>query len=94
VRQAPVGLPPDLIGGGLVVRLPVVIVRVLIGVEVLVGLGGGKLTCLADSSVGAICRIGQNNVRAIGGEDLFTLRRGIDGRQSVTGKPMAAPSMA
>ena len=89
------GLLPDLVGGGVVVGEPVVVVGVLVGVEVLLGLGGGELAGLADGAVGA--------VGGVGPDDCWRRRRArmrlrsgetFEGMQRVTGKPSAAPSMA
>src|SRR5581483_9131872 len=54
MRDAAFGLLPDLVGRGFVVSAPVGVVRVLVGVEVAGGLGGGELACLADGAIGAL----------------------------------------
>ena len=61
VRDAAFGLLDDLGAGGLVVRLPVGVVIVLIGVEVAVGIGVVDLADLADRAIGTFVGRGETS---------------------------------
>ena len=57
---------------------PVVVVGVLVGVEVVSGVGG-ELAGDADGAVGAVGRVGKDDIGAVGGEDAFALDGNISG---------------
>ncbi len=65
----PRGLPPDLIGGAAIMSLPVGVVRILVGVEILVGICGNDLARLDDRAIGPLARIGIDNFSAVGFEN-------------------------
>src|ERR1700676_289690 len=67
------GLLPDLVSRPEVMRLPVGVVRILVSVEIFVGMIGVELARYANRAVGAIRRIGINNVRSVGMQNMFTL---------------------
>lgn len=54
MRQRAVGLPPDLLGGGFVMRKLVVDVGKLVGVKIFFRVFGDQLGCPADGAVGAL----------------------------------------
>ena len=86
VGDLALGLLPDFVGGGAVVGLPVLLVAVLVGVEVAVGLGSGQGAGLADGAVGAVGGVGPDDLGAVGGEDVFALRRDVGGHAERDGK--------
>ncbi len=80
------GLVPDLVGGGAVVRAPVFVVGVLVGVEVAVGFGGGQLAGFADGAVGAVGGVGPDDLGSVGGEKALALGRDVGGHAEGDGE--------
>ncbi len=62
MRQLAAGLLDELRGGGVVVRPPVRVVAVLIGIEIPVGIRGMDATRFADRAVGAFERARENQL--------------------------------
>src|SRR5215471_2649763 len=77
MRNASLGLLPDLVGGCAVVGFPVRIIRVLIGVEILVRMCCGKLAGHANGTVGSVSGVGVNDVCTVSLQDLLTLTRNV-----------------
>src|SRR5450631_2293150 len=77
MRNASLGLLPDFVGGPVIVRFPVGVVGILVGIEILIGMLGGELAGQADGAVGAIGGIGIKNVGAIAMQDLLALARNV-----------------
>ncbi len=72
------GLPPDFVSGSVcVVRAPVGIVRVLIGIVIAFGIGGGHLPRLQDRAVGAFAGIGINDLGTVSPKNPLPLRRNV-----------------
>ena len=65
VRHLTLGLLPDFVAGCAVVRAPVFVVRILVGVVVPVRFRRNHLPRLANRAVGSIRRVGPYNLRAI-----------------------------
>src|ERR1022692_1373245 len=74
MRDASFGLPPDFIGSGVIMRAPVGVVRILVGIKIKIGMAFGKLAGNLDGAVGTFSGIGVDNVGAVGLEDALTLR--------------------
>src|SRR5579871_771274 len=75
--DAALRLLPDFVGCRVVVRLPVGVVRILVGIEVLIRVSRGQLPRHADGAVRSVAGIRINNVGAIALQDLLTLARNI-----------------
>src|ERR1700678_3085625 len=88
------GLLPDLGTGGLIVGQPVGVVRILVGVEISLGLIAGQFPGPPDGAVRALVRFGPVNSGAIGPQNALALRRNIGRHRQMDCKPSAAPSMA
>src|SRR6185437_13079977 len=86
VRDQAFGLAPDLVGGGAIVGLPVLVIAVLVGVHVAVGVGGGELAGLADGAVGSVGGVGPDDLGAVGGEDVLALLGDVGGDAEGDGK--------
>ena len=72
MRDAPRRLHPDFIRCSVVVmRAPVVLVGVLIGIEILLRFGSRNLLRLADSAVRAFTGVGVDDIGAIGAKNPF-----------------------
>ena len=84
MRDAAVGLLPDLRRRRVVMRAPVERVVVLVGIEDAVGIGGEPPPRFANRAVGALERIGEDQLRPVGVQDAPALRRDVRGTQSVT----------
>ncbi len=61
----------------MVVGLPVGIVRILVGVEIFVGIGRGKFTRFSNSAIGSLARICINDVGAVTVQYLFAFERHV-----------------
>ena len=81
----PAGLLPNLVGGGVVVRLPVRGIAVLVGIEIFLGIGGDNLVNTADRAVGAFVAGSDHELRAKRGEDAFAFVRGAVGKAEFYG---------
>src|SRR5208283_5167309 len=77
VGDAALGLLPDFVGGRVIVGLPVGVVGILVGVEILLGMFAGQLARLTDRAVGTVVRIGINNVGSVALENLFAFARNV-----------------
>ena len=77
VRDAPAGLGQDLDGGRVVVRPPVGLVAVLVGVEVALGLEREQPPRLADGAVRSFERVGPDDVGAVDVEQPLALARDV-----------------
>ena len=77
MRDASLGLLPDFVGGAVIVSLPVGVVGILVGVEILIGMFGGEFAGHANGAVGTVGGIGVNNVGAVAVQNLFALARNI-----------------
>ena len=75
-----VRLRPDLRAGRLVVRAPVGVVAVLVGVEVALGRRRVAPPRLADRAVAPLLRVGQDDLGAVGAQDALALRAGVRGQ--------------
>ena len=95
VRESAARLGPDLRARRLEVRPPVGGIGVLVRVEVLRPRAPSGATRLPDRAVGALERVGQDELRAVRREGSPGARRRRDGRKDrVTGNPSARPSIA
>src|ERR1700682_3427827 len=77
MRDASFGLLPDFVRGGFVMRAPVGVVRILIGIEVKIGIALGILARDLDGAVGALGGIGVNDICAVCLQNPFSLGRNI-----------------
>ena len=75
VRHAAFGLLPDFFRGRAVMRAPVRVVRVLVGVEVLPRLRGRKFARFADGAVRAFGCVGEHDLRTVGANRALALLR-------------------
>src|SRR5690348_7020917 len=79
MRNPPLGLLPDFIGGHGIVSFPVGLIGILVGVEVLVGVGLSERASHADRAVGTVPGIRINNVGAVALQDLLALAGDVFG---------------
>src|SRR5713226_10702314 len=75
--DAPAGLLPDFVGGGLVVRAPVCRIGVLVGIEILSGLAGVDFARAADGAVRTLVRRGNHQLDAVRLKDPLAFLRGV-----------------
>ena len=66
-------LLPDFIGGAVIVRAPVGIVGILIGIEIFFGMFRCKFAHFANRPIRSFARVGVDNVRAIRMQDVLAL---------------------
>jgi len=65
MRDASFSLLPDFVCGGFIMRAPVGVVRILIGVEVKIGITLDILTRDLDGAVGAFGGVGVDDICAV-----------------------------
>src|ERR1051326_6999618 len=77
VRNPAVALLPDFIRRAVIMCLPVSIVRILIGVEVLLRMLSIEFSHFANRPVRSFARVSENNFRAVSMQNTLTLNRNI-----------------
>src|ERR1041385_9406689 len=77
MSNAAFALLPDFIRCAVIMRLPVGIVRVLVGVEVLIRVFSIEFPSFADRPIRSFPRISKNNLRTVSMQDSFALNRNI-----------------
>ena len=75
--DAAFGLLPDFIGGAVIVRAPVGIIGILVGVEVFVWIFRRKFAHFANRAIRPLARIGVNNFRTIRVQNTLALQRNV-----------------
>src|ERR1700723_3479314 len=66
MSYAALGLFPDLIRGGEIMRAPVRVIRILIRIKIKIGMPLGQLSSNFDRAIRAFARIGENDICAVG----------------------------
>ena len=77
--HATFGLCPDLVGGSMVMCTPVGIVGILIRIKIFFGFGGNEFPRFSNGAIGAVARIGINNIRAVGSQNACALKGNVGG---------------
>src|SRR5581483_3616576 len=75
MRDAPLGLLPDLVGGAKVVSTPVRVIGILIRIKILVGSARMKFAGVTDRAVRSLGRVGIDDVRAVSLQNALALDR-------------------
>src|SRR5712671_1894061 len=77
MSNAPFGLLPNLVRRSVIVREPIGVVRILVGVKIQIRMLGGKFASRTDRAIGTLARIGINDVGAVSVQNLLALNRNI-----------------